>query len=88
MSRRLTVLLAVDEATSGLTEDDQHFAAALEQHGAHVAPLRWGRDVDPEAVVVIRSTWDYIDRPTVFAQWLELLEAAQAPTPTCSRLGR
>jgi len=78
MSRPLTVLLAVDEATSELTEDDQHFAAALEQHGAHVAPLRWGRAVAPEAVVVIRSTWDYIDRPTDFAQWLELLEAAHA----------
>jgi glutathione synthase/RimK-type ligase-like ATP-grasp enzyme len=78
MSRAVTVLLAVDEATSGLTDDDRHFAAALERHGAQVAPLRWGRDVANEAVVVIRSTWDYIERPTDFAQWLDRLEAAHA----------
>ena len=78
MSRALTVLLAVDEATSDLTDDDRHFAAALEHHGAQVAPLRWGRDVATEAVVVIRSTWDYIDQPARFAQWLDRLEAAHA----------
>jgi glutathione synthase/RimK-type ligase-like ATP-grasp enzyme len=76
MSRAFTVLLAVDEATSGLTDDDRHFAAALERHGAQVAPLQWGRDVTNEALVVIRSTWDYIERPTDFAQWLDRLEAA------------
>ena len=31
MSRAVTVLLAVDEATSGLTDDDRHFAAAVER---------------------------------------------------------
>jgi glutathione synthase/RimK-type ligase-like ATP-grasp enzyme len=76
MSRALTVLLAVDDATSGLTDDDRHLAAALERHGAHVAPLVWGRDVTTEAVVVIRSTWDYIERPMRFAVWLDRLEAA------------
>src|SRR6476646_8783334 len=75
MSRALTVLLAVDEATRGLTDDDRHLAAALERHGVRVAPLQWGQNVPLEAVVVIRSTWDYIDRPTHFAQWLDRLEA-------------
>jgi glutathione synthase/RimK-type ligase-like ATP-grasp enzyme len=78
MSRAVTVLLAVDDATSGLTDDDRHFATALERHGAHVAPLRWGRDVATGAVVVIRSTWDYIDRPADFARWLDRLASAHA----------
>ena len=81
MGRAVTVLLAVDEATSGLTDDDRHFAAALERHGAQVAPLRWGRDVASDAVVVIRSTWDYIDNPTRFARWLDRLESAQRKGP-------
>jgi glutathione synthase/RimK-type ligase-like ATP-grasp enzyme len=70
------VLIAVDEATSGLTEDDRHFVTALERHGARVEPLRWGRNVASEATVVIRSTWDYIEQPTAFARWLDQLEAA------------
>jgi glutathione synthase/RimK-type ligase-like ATP-grasp enzyme len=78
VSEALTVLLAVDEATRGMTDDDRHLAAALERRGAQVAPLIWGRDVASEAVVVIRSTWDYIDRPTHFARWLDRLEYAQA----------
>ena len=76
MTRAVTVLLAVDEATSGLTDDDRHLAAALDRRGAHVAPLVWGRDVTTEAVVVIRSTWDYIERPMRFGDWLDRLEAA------------
>lgn len=73
-----TVLLAVDEATGELTDDDRHLAAALERQGARVVPLLWGRDVGDGAVVVIRSTWDYIERPTQFSQWLDHLEAAGA----------
>jgi glutathione synthase/RimK-type ligase-like ATP-grasp enzyme len=78
MTRDHTVLLAVDDATSGLTGDDRHFAVALERHGVHVEPLIWGRAVPAGATVVIRSTWDYIDRPTDFARWLDRLELSRA----------
>jgi glutathione synthase/RimK-type ligase-like ATP-grasp enzyme len=76
MSRDLTVLLAVDDATSGLTDDDSYFAEALARCGAHVEPLIWGRDVPAGSTIVIRSTWDYIDRPTDFGRWLDRLERA------------
>jgi glutathione synthase/RimK-type ligase-like ATP-grasp enzyme len=78
VSREPTVLLAVDAATSEFTDDDRFLAAALERRGVRAAPLRWGQDVDPESVVVIRSTWDYIDRPEQFAAWLDRLEEAGA----------
>jgi glutathione synthase/RimK-type ligase-like ATP-grasp enzyme len=74
MTRGHTVLLAVDDATHRLTDDDRHLAVALERRGAHVEPLIWGRDVPAGATVVVRSTWDYIDRPTDFGRWLDHLE--------------
>src|SRR4051812_38539434 len=78
MGEGVTVLLAVDEATSGLTEDDRHLATALTRRGAHVEPIRWGSKVAPGAVVMIRSTWDYIEQPATFEQWLDHLESAGA----------
>jgi glutathione synthase/RimK-type ligase-like ATP-grasp enzyme len=78
VTRHLTVLLAVDEATHSLTDDDRHFAIALERLGARVEAVLWGQDVPAESVVVIRSTWDYIERPALFAQWLDRLEAVGA----------
>ena len=78
MGERALVLLAVDDATRGITDDDRHFAAALERRGAVVEPLRWGSDVAMGAVIVIRSTWDYIEQPAEFAAWLDHLEAAHA----------
>ena len=88
MTRDLTVLLAVDESTRGLTEDDRHLASALERHGAGVEALVWGQDVPAEAVVVVRSTWDYIERPAHFWQWLDRLEAAHATVHNPVRLLR
>src|SRR4051794_3516040 len=78
MGEGVMVLLAVDGATSGLTADDRHLAAALERRGARVAPIRWGGSVGSGALVVIRSTWDYIERPALFAEWLDDLESAGA----------
>jgi glutathione synthase/RimK-type ligase-like ATP-grasp enzyme len=73
-----TVLLAVDEATSALTGDDAVLAAALDARGIRSAPVVWGRPVTAGATVVIRSTWDYIERPAAFAAWLDRLDAVGA----------
>lgn len=73
----MRVLLAVDGSTSGLTADDRVLAAAITDRGLDPVPYRWGEPVDPEAVVVIRSTWDYVERPTAFSAWLDHLEAQQ-----------
>lgn len=75
---RPIVFLAVDERTSSLTADDQIFADALARAGLAPQPLRWGALVNPGSTIVIRSTWDYVERPAHFAQWLDHLDAQQA----------
>jgi glutathione synthase/RimK-type ligase-like ATP-grasp enzyme len=68
------VLLAVDASTPDLTADDRVLADALQRRGISARPLPWGTPVAANAVVVIRSTWDYVDRPADFAAWLDLLD--------------
>lgn len=77
MARR--VLLAVDAATTGLTADDAVLADALRARGVEVASIRWddaSTTIGADATVVIRSTWDYVDRPDRFITWLDQLDAA------------
>lgn len=68
-----------------MTDDDRILAAALAGQGYAVQPLRWGALVDPGSIIVIRSTWDYVERPAHFVEWLDHLDARQAvvfnPTP-------
>ena len=75
-----TILLAVDPSTLDLTADDRLLADALEHRGANVRPLVWG---DPlplprGAVVVVRSTWDYVESPERFTVWLDMLDDQHA----------
>lgn len=73
------VLLAVDASTPDLTPDDRFLAAALERRQVEVRPVRWGSEVPPGAIVVVRSTWDYIDRSDEFVAWLDHLDAQGVP---------
>lgn len=72
------IVLAVDASTAALWPDDQTFAAALRARGADPTPLVWGSPVEPNAVVVVRSTWDYVERPDEFASWLDHLDVQRA----------
>lgn len=74
----MRVLLAVDAATPDLWPDDRVFADALRVRGAEPIPHRWGQPVDAGATVVVRSTWDYADRPAEFASWLDHLDEQRA----------
>lgn len=73
-----SVRVAVDAATSDMTADDRVLAAALRSRGLEVVPHRWGESVEPGAVVVVRSTWDYVERPGAFSVWLDHLETQRA----------
>src|SRR5690606_7978062 len=79
------VLLAVDAATADLTPDDRLLAAALQRRRVEVRPVRWGTEVRSDGIVVVRSTWDYVDRPDEFVAWLDHLDAQGVsvvnPTP-------
>jgi len=76
---RAFVLFATYGAQPGLTEDDQHFARALERRGVPVCAAAWD---DPAAAwssaaaVVIRSTWDYHLRRADFLAWVARVSAA------------
>lgn len=70
----MRVHFAVDEATADVTPDDRVVLAALATRGADVEVHRWGAPVPRGATVLVRSTWDYVDRPGEFAAWLDHLD--------------
>lgn len=78
MAMGRTVLLAVDGSTADLTADDSVLAEAMVARGLRPRAHRWGGPVRRGDVVVIRSTWDYVEQPAAFAAWLDHLDAEQA----------
>lgn len=58
-----------------MTMDDQVLADALRACGMDAAAIPW-TDIDPYALidsppVLLRSTWDYHRKPTLFRSWLD-----------------
>ena len=76
----MKVVLLTCREFSGLTDDDRLIVPRLEERGASVEiaawdeGARWG-DFD---LVVVRSTWDYQDRPAEFLRVLETIDASGA----------
>ena len=61
---------------------DQLIADALAARGVTVLPAAWDDpSVDWSAfdAAVIRSTWNYFDKPTEFAAWLDHIESVGLP---------
>jgi glutathione synthase/RimK-type ligase-like ATP-grasp enzyme len=59
------------------TEDDRELAVALVERGHRVEPMPWDDascDWSKPDGVVIRSTWNYWERPDAFEAWFCLLE--------------
>jgi glutathione synthase/RimK-type ligase-like ATP-grasp enzyme len=70
------VVFAVDRRTVDLTSGDRVLADAIRARGVDVQSVVWDAPCDPGDVVVIRSTWDYAERPGEFRSWLDELDAA------------
>jgi hypothetical protein len=72
MGRDARVALVTCAAFPDLWKDDHPLRDALRERGAGVEAVRWD---DPEAdwssydLTVIRSPWDYTDRPEAFVAW-------------------
>jgi hypothetical protein len=72
MGRDSRVALVTCAAFPDLWEDDHPLRDALRERGVAVEVIRWD---DPEAdwsghdLTVIRSPWDYTDRPEAFVAW-------------------
>ncbi len=71
-----SVAFAVDAHTIDFTAGDRVLAEAVRRRGGDVRPMVWGTPCDPSDLVVIRSTWDYAERPDEFRSWLDDLDAA------------
>lgn len=69
------VLLAVDASTAELTADDRVLREALVSRGVECRPLVWDGDVPVGGRVVLRSTWDYVERAERFRGWLGDLDS-------------
>ncbi|MGZ5968429.1 MAG: ATP-grasp domain-containing protein [Polyangiales bacterium] len=72
MTRR--VALVTCEAFPQLYEDDLLLQAALQEVGITGVPCVWSDaqvDWDAFDAVVVRSPWDYFERPTEFRTWLD-----------------
>lgn len=82
------VLLAVDAATAALTADDRILRDALRRRGRACRPFVWGTPPPPGCRMIIRSTWDYVDRPEQFMRWLGDLDAAGADVHNSTALLR
>jgi glutathione synthase/RimK-type ligase-like ATP-grasp enzyme len=73
-AQRRVLALVTSEELPELDPDSQLLPAALEAAGLDVRLPVWSDpDVDWTAfdVVVVRSTWDYFDRPAEFRAWVE-----------------
>ena len=61
-----------------LYEDDQLLQQYLIQKGIEVLPVSWDDETinwKQFDVIVLRSMWDYFERPAEFDQWLDKLES-------------
>jgi glutathione synthase/RimK-type ligase-like ATP-grasp enzyme len=76
MRRDGSVVFAVDVRTADLAAGDRVLAEAVRRRGVEVRPMVWATPCDPTDLVVIRSTWDYVERPAEFRSWLDELDAA------------
>lgn len=71
-----SVVFAVDARTTDLTAGDRVLAGAVRRRGIGVRPVVWGTPCEPTDLIVIRSTWDYVERPDEFRSWLDALDEA------------
>jgi glutathione synthase/RimK-type ligase-like ATP-grasp enzyme len=73
----ITIAFATSSEFSQLTSDDQLAAQALRAQGLNVDAVLWDNpslDWNAYAAIVIRSCWDYHDRPAEFTAWLDRVE--------------
>ncbi len=77
---RFRLALATCEAIPGVYPDDAHLVATLHSLGIEALPCVWtdaGVDWGGFDAVLIRTPWDYFQRPAEWSQWLDRL-----PVPT------
>ena len=75
----LDVAIATDRTVPRLDPDNALLLSELERRGLRAAPVVWDDptfDAAATRACVIRSTWDYLDRPDEFLGWADRTAAA------------
>ena len=74
---RPRIAVATCAQARGLDEDEPLLLDALARHGLPGEPVDWhdpGADWSSYELVVVRSTWDYHERPGDFVAWADAVE--------------
>lgn len=71
-------MFAVDARTVAVTPDDAVLADAVRRRGLTVRPVVWSSPFGVDDVVLIRSPYDYVERPAEFRSWLDDLDECGA----------
>jgi len=85
------VAFATCRALPQLDQDDRVALPALSELGIEVVPVVWD---DPAVdwssfdLIVLRSCWDYDEKPAVFLAWLDTLEARGLPLQNPAAVAR
>lgn len=77
-TQRIGIVITDTYAIEDPDHDTPLLLAALRERGVDAQPVVWHRadDLASYDLLVIRSPWDYPDRPDEFAAWLERADAA------------
>lgn len=75
-----TITLLTCDKRPALTDSDALLAEALGRRGLTVRVAPWTQFTSAgEALVIVRSTWDYYERAAEFRHWLDQMAAAAVP---------
>jgi len=77
-SQRIGIVVTDTYPAEDPDHDTPLLLTALQARGVEAAPVVWHRDEDPARydLLVIRSPWDYPERPEEFGRWLARAGAA------------
>lgn len=74
--------IVTSEGWERLNDDELLAEGPLRARGIETEPVRWDREAgwDSYDALIVRSTWDYFDRPDEFAAWIDERERTGPPT--------
>ncbi len=81
------IALITEPAHPGLRPDDLCLVEAFEGVGVQAQPIPWGQSVSRNdfAGAVIRTPWDYFERPAEFLAWMGELGVPLLNAPSVIR---
>jgi len=81
------IALITEPGHPGLQPDDLCLVGAFREAGARAEPVPWGRQICAAdfSCAVIRTPWDYFEKPVAFLAWVEALDLPVLNAPEVLR---